>query len=108
MVQMTYPNAKIQRKEIRELRKRKKKIGIGIIGSGGIAQNAHMPGYAAIPDLCEIVAVADAIEATAREAADKFNVKHAFTDYNQMLQLDEVDAVSVCTPTYLHMEPTIR
>ncbi len=86
----------------------KKKVGIGIIGSGGIAQGAHMPGYAAIPDLCEIVAVADANPEVARAAADKFKVKHVFNDYNDLLKLKEVDAVSVCTPNYLHMDPTIK
>lgn len=85
-----------------------RKIGIGIIGSGGIAQSAHMPGYAAIPELCEIVAVADANPETAQKAAERFNVKHVFTDYNDLLKLDEVDAVSVCTPNYLHLEPTVR
>jgi predicted dehydrogenase len=85
-----------------------KKLGIGIIGSGGIAQNAHMPGYAAVPDLCEIVAVADVNPDTAKAAAEKFNVKHVFTDYTKLLEMDEVDAVSVCTPNYLHYEPTIK
>lgn len=85
----------------------KKKLGIGIIGSGGIAQGAHMPGYAAIPDLCEIVAVADVNPETAKAAAEKFQVKHVFTDYRKLLEMDEVDAVSVCTPNYLHYEPTI-
>jgi predicted dehydrogenase len=86
---------------------KKKKIGIGIIGSGGIAQNAHMPGYAAIPDLCEIVAVADINEKIAKQAAEKFNVKHVWTDYKKLLEMDEVQAVSVCTPNYLHCEPTV-
>ncbi len=86
----------------------KKKLGIGIIGSGGIAQNAHMPGYAAVPDLCKIVAVADVNPDTAKAAAEKFNVKHVFTDYKKLLEMDEVDAVSVCTPNYLHHEPTIK
>jgi predicted dehydrogenase len=54
------------------------------------------------------MAVADSNEDTARYAAEKFNVKHVFTDYTKLLELDEVDAVSVCTPNYLHMDPTIR
>ncbi len=86
----------------------KKKLGIGIIGSGGIAQNAHMPGYAAVPDLCKIVAVADVNADAAKAAAEKFNVKHVFTDYKKLLEMEEVDAVSVCTPNYLHHEPTIK
>lgn len=85
----------------------KKKVGIGIIGSGGIAQNAHMPGYAAVPDLCEIVAVADVDPKTAKQAAEKFNVKHVLSDYKKLLAMPEIDAVSVCTPNYLHHEPTL-
>jgi predicted dehydrogenase len=84
-----------------------KKVRVGIIGSGGIAQNAHMPGYAAIADQCEIVALADINPEAARTASEKFNVSHVFEDYRKLLEMDEVDAVSVCTPNYLHMEPTV-
>ena len=39
-----------------------KTIGVGIIGSGGIAQAAHMPGYKALEsEGVRIVAVADAV-----------------------------------------------
>jgi len=86
----------------------KKKVGIGVIGSGGIAQNAHLPGYAAIPDLCKIVAIADIDPKVAKQAAEKFGVKHVYNDYNKLLSMPEVDAVSVCTPNYLHLDPTIR
>jgi predicted dehydrogenase len=88
-------------------KKVKTPIGIGIIGSGGIAQAAHMPGYAAYPELCRIVAVADIHPEVAKTAAEKFNVPHVFTDYRDLLKLKEVDAVSVCTPNYLHKQPTI-
>jgi predicted dehydrogenase len=84
-----------------------KKIGIGIIGSGGIAQSAHMPGYAAVADDCEIVALADINPEAARTASEKFNVPHVFDDYRKLLEMDEVDAVSICTPNYLHKEPAI-
>jgi predicted dehydrogenase len=84
-----------------------KKIRVGLIGSGGIAQNAHLPGYTAIPDLCEVVALADINPEAGRTAADKFNVPHVFEDYRKLLAMDEIDAVSICTPNYVHMEPTI-
>jgi predicted dehydrogenase len=87
--------------------RKKKKLGIGIIGSGGIAQGAHMPGYAAIPDLCEMVALADVNEDAAKAAAAKFGVKNVLTDYKKMLEMDEIDAVSVCTPNFMHFEPTM-
>jgi predicted dehydrogenase len=83
-------------------------LGIGIIGSGGIARGAHMPGYKA----CEsegvrILACADVNADTARLAAEQFDVPHVFTDYRQLLAMDEIDAVSICTPNYLHAQPTI-
>jgi len=43
----------------------------------------------------------------AKAAAEKFNVPHVFTDYRELLKLKEVDAVSICTPNYLHKQPTI-
>lgn len=84
-----------------------KKVGIGIIGSGGIAQSCHMPGYASIPDKCEILAVADANPQTAKEAAEKFNVPKVFSDYRELLALPEIDAVSVATPNAFHKQPSI-
>src|SRR5436309_1771544 len=67
-----------------------------------------MPGYKACEEQgVKIVAVADANPETARKAAEEFDVTHVFTDYKQLLAMDEVDAVSICTPNYLHMQPTI-
>ena len=83
------------------------KLRIGIIGSGGIAQSCHMKGYEAIPDLCEIVACADVNEATAKAAAEKFGVPATYTDYNEMLQKENLDAVSVATPNKFHEAPTV-
>lgn len=85
-----------------------KKILIGIIGSGGIAQSAHIPGYQTVPDECEVIALADINPEKARAAADKFGVKHVFDDYNKLLEMDEIDAVSICTPNYLHLDPTLK
>jgi len=85
---------------------KQKKLGIGIIGSGGIAQGAHMPGYAALAD-CEMLAVADISEAARNSAAAKFNVPHKFKDWKDLLKIEEIDAVSVCTPNTYHFQPTI-
>ncbi len=87
--------------------RKRKKIGIGIIGGGGIAQGAHIPGYQKVSDLCEIIAVADIVAATADSTAEKFGIKHAVTDYRKLLEMPEIDAVSICTPNYVHMEPTL-
>ncbi|MGV3723571.1 MAG: Gfo/Idh/MocA family protein [Actinomycetota bacterium] len=83
------------------------KLGIAIIGSGGIARNAHLPGFKALEDRVRIVACSDINEEAARKAATDFDIPHVFTDYREMLKMDEIDAVSICTPNYLHLQPTI-
>jgi predicted dehydrogenase len=50
----------------------------------------------------EIFAVCDIIPEVAREVAKKLNVRHVFTDYNEMLKLDEIDVVDICTPNDVH------
>lgn len=87
-------------------RKVRRKIRVGIIGTGGIARAAHIPGYQKVPD-CEVFACCDIVKQKAREVAKQFGIPHVFTDYRQMLEMDELDAVSVCTPNYLHKDPTI-
>lgn len=82
------------------------KIGIGVIACGGIAQEAHLPNYASHPK-AQLVAVADIDEARAREVAERFGVPHVYTDYRDLLARDDIQAVSVCTPNYLHAPQTI-
>lgn len=86
--------------------RRRKKLHIGIIGSGGIAQACHMPAYRALEDV-EILAVADVDPKTAQKAAKQFSVKHVFDDYRDLVAMDEIDAVSVCTPNAFHKDPTV-
>ena len=51
-----------------------RKLRIGIIRKGRIAQSCDMPGYASIAEQCEVVALCDANPDTAASAAAKFNV----------------------------------
>jgi predicted dehydrogenase len=76
------------------------KIKVGIIGCGSIARHRHIPEYAANNQV-EIVALCDVVEARVNELADQYSAR-AFTDYRELLALPEIDAVSVCTPNYLH------
>lgn len=85
-----------------------RKVRVGIIGSGGIAQSCHMPGYASIPEQCEMVAVCDVNPETAREAASKFGIERTTTDYHELISDPDIDAVSVATPNKFHVEPTVQ
>lgn len=83
-----------------------RKLRIGIIGTGGIA-NSHIDSYLKQPDV-EVVAGADLIPGK----AEKFFKDHkvdakAFTDYKEMVDTMNLDAVSVCTYNRTHAECTI-
>jgi len=80
-------------------------IKIGFIGCGNIA-NAHLQAIERIPEI-EIVAGADINEDRAREFVQKAGAQAYFTDWRQMLEEVELDAIDQCTPHTLHMEPTL-
>ncbi|UOQ93309.1 Gfo/Idh/MocA family oxidoreductase [Halobacillus shinanisalinarum] len=81
------------------------KVKVAVIGCGSIAQKRHLPEYKVNPYV-EIVAVCDVVESRVAEVAEKYGAR-AFVDYKEVLQLTEVDAVSVCLPNYLHASVTI-
>lgn len=83
------------------------KVGIGIIGAGSIASNAHIPAYQALSEKCRLVAVADIDPMRAEKVAKDNKIPKAFDDFRRLLELDDVDAVSVCTPPSVHAEVTI-
>jgi predicted dehydrogenase len=83
-----------------------KTIKVGVIGAGGIAQAAHLPSYQSLPGV-EVAAVADLRREAAEAAAAKFGIPKAFRDYRKLLALEEIEAVSVCTPNAFHKEQAV-
>lgn len=82
-----------------------KKLRIGIIGAGGIAQSRHIPVLLRLADSASITAVCDVNGETAKLAAEKFGISNAFTDYKDLFS--ETDAVVICTPNKFHAEITV-
>lgn len=83
-----------------------KKLKIGIIGNGFISQ-LHMKAYASMPDLCEPVAFCDIVPERSAAASKDFGPGKTYLDYRDLLKDKEIDAVSVCTPNRVHVEPTV-
>lgn len=83
-----------------------KKLKVGVIGCGSIARKRHLSEYQA-EDNVQIVAVCDIVNERAEEIAKQYNAV-PFFDYREMLKEKEIDAVSVCTPNYLHASITIE
>ena len=73
-----------------------KKLRVGIVGTGNIAQTAHLPAYSAFADRVEVVALADLNLDRAREAARQFGVPHVYSSVEELLANVDVDYVDIC------------
>lgn len=71
-----------------------RKLKIGLIGAGGIAAHAHMPGYAKM-DNVEIVAICDIKPEKAEALAKEYNVAQVYEDYKDVLDIPGLDAPSL-------------
>jgi len=92
---------------------------VAIIGFGGIAQAAHMPGYLRLEQegKIKLVAVCD-VDASRFESKLEINIGggeaglsedvHKYTDWKEMAEKEEFDMVDICVPTYLHADIAIE
>ncbi|MBZ4645928.1 MAG: oxidoreductase domain protein [Clostridia bacterium] len=82
-----------------------KKVKIAVFGAGSIAQKRHISECSENPNV-ELVAVCDIVKERAEKVAEQYGMR-AYTDYKELLANEEVDAVIVCTPNYLHAPMSI-
>ena len=82
------------------------RVGIGIIGCGGIA-NMHAAAVVGLEE-ARLVAVCDTVEARAQAFAEQYHVPKAYIDSRQMLADPEVEAALVCTPHPSHCPLAIQ
>lgn len=79
----------------------KDKVRIGIIGCGVHAQLVHLPIFKKNKN-CEIVALCDTDTRKLDYLTNRYNIKKHYLDYDKLLQDEEIDAVVIATPNYLH------
>ena len=82
------------------------KVKIGVIGLGGVAQLVHLPNLNKLAN-AELTAVAEVNKNRLLTISDKFNVKQKYSNYQEMLEKSEIDAVIVATPTSTHTDIAI-
>ncbi len=82
-------------------------FGYGIIGCGWVAPS-HAWGVRALGgDGVRLVAVADTDAGRAQALADEFDAPFVYADYRELLRRDDIDAVSICLPDFLHKEAAL-
>ncbi len=78
-----------------------KKLKLAVIGNGGIARTAHLPALIKMENV-EIVALCDVKIEKSKELAEKYNIPAVYENYEDVLAIEGLDAVDICTPNYLH------
>ncbi|MCE5215334.1 MAG: Gfo/Idh/MocA family oxidoreductase [Methanobacterium sp.] len=78
-----------------------KSINVGVIGVGAMGQN-HVRVYSKIKN-ANLLAISDLMKGTLAEVSKEYNTV-GYVDYGNILEMPEIDAVSVCVPTTYHFE----
>jgi predicted dehydrogenase len=81
-------------------------IRVAIVGCGRIS-GLHQMGYVGRED-AKIVAVCDTNKTLAKKKAKEWGVSKVYSDYQQVLEDKEVDAVELLTPHHLHCPMTVQ
>jgi len=82
-------------------------LKVGIIGAGGIAHYAHIPGWKKLPEEVDLVAICDIVPERAVRAAEASDIPHAYSTAEEMLAHHELDIVSVCVHNSAHRDCAI-
>jgi len=81
-------------------------LKVGLIGCGSIAQSVHLEILTRLPGV-ELIALAE-LDKQRREAASRHASKAiAFSDYQSLLKMPDVEAVVICLPNALHAEAAV-
>jgi predicted dehydrogenase len=85
------------------------KIKVGIIGCGKITDRASLPNLVNYKDKARVSCLCDTIKSRAEEMAKKYGLEGVdiVSDWKKLVRRDDVDAVFVNTPNYLHEEMTV-
>jgi len=83
------------------------KLRVGVIGTGMVALQGHIPGWKLLRKDADIVGVADILEDRARQVARQEDIPRSYGDWRKMLKELDLDVVVVSTPNSYHKEQTI-
>lgn len=79
------------------------RVRIGLVGTGAVAQVAHLPAYRHLRN-AELIAICDSDATKLRALHERTAVRHAVSSLDDLLAIDEIDAVDICLPSQLHFE----
>ncbi len=77
------------------------RIRLGIVGAGAATQVGHLPALKRLKEI-QVVGICDNDLAKARALADRFAIPDVFSDIQELVEFEQLDALLVCTPSHLH------
>jgi predicted dehydrogenase len=83
----------------------KKKVRMGIAGIGAMGQG-HVGAFTENPN-SEVIAICDQSKEWVETCKKNWGTKYAFTNWEDLVACDDVDAIAVCFPTIFHDPVTI-
>lgn len=78
------------------------RLRCGVIGAGAAGLD-HLSKLAACPR-ASAVAIAEIHPKRAREATDRFHIPRSYTEYHELLEQPDIEAVTVAVPNHLHAQ----
>jgi predicted dehydrogenase len=80
------------------------KIKVGVIGIGFIGA-AHVEALRRLPGI-EVAAIAHSSDQKAKVKGEGLGIERTFGDHRKLLEIQEIEAVHICTPNHLHYPQT--
>ena len=78
---------------------------VAVIGCG--IGRGHIEGYKAHPDKFRVIALCDVDEGRLTAIGDEFAIARRTTSFDEILRIEDIDIVDICTPPALHVTQTL-
>jgi predicted dehydrogenase len=78
-----------------------KVLNVAVVGAG-IGRSHIVEGYVPNADRFKVLAICDLNEERMNAVADEFGVERRTTDFDDLLRMDDLDVIDVCTPPMVH------
>jgi predicted dehydrogenase len=74
-----------------------RKIRLGYVGCGMMAQRVHLPNFSSLPD-CEVIALAEVRQDLGAKVQRRYGIPRLYPDHRGLIEDPEVEAIAVSAP----------
>src|SRR5215472_14440609 len=78
---------------------------VAVVGCG--IGRAHIEGYRSHPDKFRVAALCDVDERRLAVVSDEFRIARRTRSFDELLRMDEVEIIDICTPPAYHVPQTL-